>query len=908
MEPGIQLGHYTISSLIGKGGMGEVYQAKEEKLGRQVAIKVLPEEFAQDTDRVARFRREAQLLASLNHPNIAAIHGFEEDKETNFLVLELVEGDTLADQLKRGAIPVEESLKLALQIAEALEAAHEKGVIHRDLKPANVKVTPEGKVKVLDFGLAKAFAGDGREVDIANSPTLSMQATQQGMVLGTAAYMSPEQARGETTDQRADIWAFGCVLFEMLTGGKTWTGRTVTDVIAALVASEPEWKRLTPNLHPRIRFLLERCLEKESKDRYHGIDEVRLDIQKALAEPGVGLTQPVAGVVQARPQSKLPWVAAIVLGMVVAGVSVWILTQPDSLPLTRLTLTHPGTEVVGTQFDSDIAISPDGRYVAYVAAGGGAGGPLYLRQLGQLEPLLLADDGRTPFFSPGGEWVGFVDDDERTLNKVTVNGGPPVVIGNLPEPDIPRGATWGPDDNIIFAISSGGNNLVAGDTAIGLWRIPAGGGEPAVLTTPDVEQGEGYHLFPQILPGGQAVLFTIFDPDGSVEDSRIAVLNLATGEYEVLVQGGSSPQYSASGHIVYGVGGTLRAVPFNLDQLEVTGTPVPVLDGVPTKISGVANFSVSPDGTLVYVTGASGALGGATLVWMDRQGNSEPMGAPTRNYNNFPRLSPDGRSVAVQVDNDIWSFDIARMTLTRLTFDGAEMPNWTPNGQYLSYRSERADTPFNLFWTRADGSGTEEQLTTSELRQTGSSWSPNGQLLAFYEVPGVGGEQDRDIWILPADGDREPTPFLQTRFIDTAPMFSPDGGWVAYVSDESGRSEVYVQPFPGPGGKQQISTEGGVAPVWARDGQELFYLNGFQIIAVDIETEPGFRPGTPTLLFERAFRTSNTFGIAPFDVTADGQRFVMVQRAAIADSEAELPQINIVLNWFEELKERVPVP
>ena len=906
MESGTKLAHYEILSPLGKGGMGEVWRARDTKLGREVAIKTLPEEFAKDADRVARFRREAQLLASLNHPNIAAIHGFEVDNSTHFLVLELVEGDTLADRLKRGPIQVEESLKLALQVAEALEAAHEKGVIHRDLKPANVKVTPNGKVKVLDFGLAKAFAGDGTDVDISNSPTLSMQATQQGIILGTAAYMSPEQARGNAADLRSDIWAFGCVLFEMLTGRQTFEGGTVSDIMAGVLAKEPQWASLPAPLHPRIRFLLERCLEKESKDRYHGIDDARLEIQKALAEPAVSLTQPVAEVVQSRTLSKLPWAIAV-FGIIVGGFSVWALTQPESLQLTRLTIAHPGSEIIGSQRDSDVAISPDGRSVAYVAAGGAAGGPLYLRQLDQLEPLLLAEDGRTPFFSPDGEWVGFVDQSDRTLNRVTINGGPPVVIGRLPSPNNARGATWGPDDNIIFAISPGAANVVANGLALGLWQIPSGGGDPEMLTTPDVDQGEGYHLFPQILPGGRAVLFTIFDPDGSVENSRIAVLNLATGEYEVLVQGGSNPQYSASGHIVYGVAGTLRAVPFNLDQLEVTGTPVPVLDGVPTKLSGAANFGVSPDGTLVYVRGDTVDVSSTTLTWVDRQGNAAPLGAPAGNYR-FPRLSPDERSVAVMSDNDIWLFDIARETLTRLTFEGATtMPVWTPDGQYVTYRS----TPEGervLFWTRADGSGTEERLTTGNFRQNPTSWSPDGQLLAFFQGPGVGGDGDRDIWMMPVDGDRELRPFLETPFNELAPMFSPNGNWVAYVSDESGRNEVYVVPFPGPGGKRQISTQGGGDPQWARDGRELFYLNDLQMMAVEIETEPDFALGTPTPLFEGGFVYGAQGPIPVYDVSADGQRFLMVGNATSIDSEAAPPQINIVLNWFEELKERVPVP
>ena len=891
MESGTKLGHYEISALLGKGGMGEVWRARDTKLGREVAIKTLPEEFAKDADRVARFRREAQLLASLNHPNIAAIHGFEEDNGTHFLVLELVEGDTLADQLKRGSIPVDESLKLALQIAEALEAAHDKGVIHRDLKPANVKVTPDGKVKVLDFGLAKAFEGDGSELDIANSPTLSMQATQQGIILGTAAYMSPEQARGETTDNRADIWAFGCVLFEMLTGTKTWTGRTVTDVIAALVAREPDWKRLPPNLHPRIRFLLERCLEKESKDRYHGIDEARLDIQKAVAEPGVSLTQPVAAVVHARPQSKLPWVAAIVFWIVIAGVAVWNLKPEPSGAVARFVLPDVAIALSGNNID--LAISPDGRYIVYPAAGGDG---LYVRPIDQLEETQIASGTTplTPFFSPDSAWVGFRDNTGGgggTLMKVSILGGPTLLITDLPSNL--RGASWGPDDDIIFGTL---------DTVNGLMRVSAGGGEPELLTTPEPGQT---HVWPEILPDGSAVLFTITSGAGA-DDFQIAVLDLDTGEQRVLIPGGANPRYVSTGHIVYGIQGSLRAVAFDAARREILSDPVPVLGGVDTRPQGAAEYAVSSDGSLVYLTDTGPvALGSNTLVWVDRQGNVEPLGTPNRDYS-FPRISPDGQRVLVESEPDLWLFDIIRQTLTRLTFEAvAGLGLWTRDGEYVTYRGGNRD----LFWTRADGSGAEEQLTTEgDIQHNPTSWSPDGQFLAHSQNPGVGGVGDRDIWIMPLDGDREPSPFLQTRFNEAAAMISPDGSWLAYVSDESGRNEVYVLPFPGPGGKAQISTEGGGDPQWARDGQELFYLNGNQMMAVDIETDPAFTAGTPSLLFEISFRPSLGGRNAPYDVTADGQQFVMVQEIGIADSEVEPPQINIVQNWFEELKERVPVP
>ena len=507
--------------------MGEVWRARDTKLGREVAIKTLPEEFAKDADRLARFRREAQLLASLNHPNIAAIHGFEEDNGTHFLVLELVEGDTLADRWKRGAIPVEESLKLALQIAEALEAAHEKGVIHRDLKPANIKVTPDGKVKVLDFGLAKAFEGEAADASLSNSPTLSMAATQQGVILGTAAYMSPEQARGEVADRRADIWAFACVLFEILTGNKTWSGRTVTDVIAALVAREPEWNSLPPNLHPRIRFLLDRCLEKEQKDRCQGIAEVRVDIQKVLADPSGVLVEPVAEAVQAQPQSKLPWVAAIVLGMVVAGVAAWNLRPaPDPRPVSRSDYDLPESHVLRNLGRAVVALSPDGSSFVYNTTQG-----LYIRRMDELEARLIAGtegELRNPFFSPDGQWVAF--DAAGQLQKIAISGGTPVGLG--PARGL-NGASWGSDDMMLFGQPEG------------IYRVSANGGTPELI----IEEDEGERFDGPQLLRDDWILFTVGAGLGNWDNAQIVVQSLESGERKTLWTG-SDARYVPTGHLV----------------------------------------------------------------------------------------------------------------------------------------------------------------------------------------------------------------------------------------------------------------------------------------------------------------------------------------------------------------------
>ena len=798
MESGTKLGHYEILSLLGKGGMGEVWRARDTKLGRGVAIKTLPEEFAEDADRLARFEREARLLASLNHPNIAAIHGFEEDKGTHFIVLELVEGDTLAHGIKRGAIPVEESLTLALQIAEALEAAHEKGVFHRDLKPLNIKVTPEGKVKVLDFGLAKAFAGDNG-VDLSQSPTLSMEATEQGIILGTAAYMSPEQVRGETADKRVDVWAFGCVLFEMLTGRRVFEGRGVSDVLASVLKTDPDWISLPLNLHPRIRTLLERCLEKEVKDRYSGIADARVDIQKALSDPV--LVPPVAEAVRAEPQSKLSWLAVTCLAVILTALGTWVVMRPDPPRPVRLAIIHPGPENVGgNAFDSNIALAPDGRRIAYVASSSSASGnelPLYLRALDQLEPTLLSDSARTPFFSPDGAWVGFVGNNRR-LMKAAVTGGPAVEIGG-PSGGA-RGASWGPDDTSIFARAN---------SSIGLLRISAaGGGEPETLTTPDPERNEINHLFPEFLPGGRAVLFTIAYSEGSTLDSQIAVLDLDTVAYRTLIPGGGNARYASSGHIVYVVEGAFWADPFDLESLEIVGTPAPVLDGVATGASGAASFGLSPNGTLAYVRGFGAADTSLqqTLVWVDRNGAEEPIAAEPRPYWH-PRISPDGRRVALDLDlqgeqTDIFVWDLEDEMLTRLTFDRAveQYPVWTPDGERIAYR-QGAD----IYWKASDNTGGATSIAENPGEGNPFFFSPDGTRLVFAELD--------DIGIIDVNSGSGLEWLLRSEFRERNPELSPDGRWMAYQSDDTGDFEVYVQPFPNvDGGRWQISNSGESPP------------------------------------------------------------------------------------------------
>ena len=893
---GTTISHYKVLEKIGEGGMGEVYRATDTKLNRDVALKILPEQFASDSQRMGRFQREAEVLASLDHPNIGQIYGIEEAGQTKALVLQLIEGPTLAERIAQGPIPVEDALKIALQMAEGLEAAHEKGVIHRDLKPANIKITPEGQVKILDFGLAKALEGETPpDTKLSQSPTLTAAATQAGVILGTAAYMSPEQARGEATDKKADVWAFGCVMFEMLTRRATFGGKTVSDVLAGVLRIDPEWKNLPPNLHPRIRLLLERSLEKESKDRYQGIADARVDIQTALADPSGVLVQPTGDVAQAAPQSKLPWVAAaVVLTAVTAGVAVWILAPQPTRPVARFVVGTSATEPFSSQLPiRGLAISPDGTSIVYRSSAGG-GIHVYLRQMDQLGGTRLfsaQNNIGNPFFSPDGAWVVFSTNDDATWKKVSILGGPPVTL--FPNEGAPRGASWGPDDTILFA-----HNV----TGKGLARGPAAGGDLEVLTTPDAEQGEINHWWPEILPGGEAVLFTIVKGQGT-ENMEIAVLDLATREQKVLIRGGSNPLYAVTGHIIYGVEGTLRAVPFDLDRLEVTGEPVPVLEGVMTAGSGAAEFSLSADGSLVYVPG--GNFQGMTLAWVNRQGQATPLTEDSHPYGHV-RLSPNGNwattDIASATGFDIWIYDVERKTNTRLTFEGSNNrhPIWTPDGNRVTFDSDRSGDR-DLYWKPADGSDEAELLLTKEGAQVATSWSPDGQILAFEEQKPTG---DWDISLLPLEGDRTPVPFLDTPFTERGPMFSPDGKWIAYVSNESGRNEVYVQPYPGPGGKRQISTDGGVEPVWSANGRELFYREGTQMVAVAVGTQPTFTAGTPQVLFAGAEYPLDTSGHPGYDVSADGQHFLMKS----VPQDAGSTPLYVVLNWFEELKERVPVP
>ncbi len=909
---GARLGPYEVLALLGVGGMGEVYRARDTRLNRDVAIKVLPDLFAKDPERLARFQQEAQVLASLNHPHIAHIHELEESGGVCALVMELVEGEDLSQRIARGAIPLDDALPIARQIAEALEAAHEQGIIHRDLKPANVKVRPDGSVKVLDFGLAKALdpPSSSSAAALAMSPTIISPAPRRGMttlgvILGTAAYMSPEQATGRPVDRRSDLWAFGVVVLEMLTGRPVFTGETVSHLLASVLKSEPDWTALPSETPAPIRKLLRRCLEKDRKRRLDSAADARLEIDDALTPIGdestLGVTTP-----RAAWRRALPWGVAAVLA-IAASAATWLLKGPAPHAPVRVAINLPPGQRLAALNQPALAISPDGTNLVYVAVQGrdgeGAtnqGQPaiqqLYVRPLNSQEtkPISGTEGAVGPFFSADGQWVGFFAGGK--LKKVLANGGAAVTLADAPSPG---GASWSSRGILALQLRQVGQR--------GLQQVSQEGGTPQPLTR--LQNGEFIHRWPAFLPGGQALLFVGSATGATWGNSHIAVEAITEGERRnpsasvttTLAQG-TQPRYAPTGHLLYAQSGTLMAAPFDARRLALTGVAVPALEGVMQfNSSGAAQYSLSSTGTLVYLAGGL-VLGQSRLVWVSRNGEEKPLPAVPHNYV-FPRLSPDGRRVAVEIleqEEQTWVYDVPRDHLTRLAFEGSvnNVPAWSPDGKRIVFSSNRSGVASNVFWALSDGSGGAERLTMSEHVNFPNSFSPDGQLLAYVEVTP---ETGSDIWVLRM-ADRKAQLFLRAPSEETAPTFSPDGRWLAYSSNESGRREIIVQPYPGPGGKWQISTDGGQEPLWNPKGGELFYRNGNRIMAVQVDVKSGFSASKPRMLFEGPYLPGGGFPF--YDVSPDGQRFLMLKPL---ESQTSGPtQIHVVLNWFEELKRLVP--
>ncbi len=913
MESGTKLGHYEIREQIGAGGMGEVYRATDTKLKRDVAVKVLPSDFASDPERLARFQREAEVLASLNHPNIAAIYGLEDAGDTKALVMELVEGPTLADRIAQGAIPVDEALPIAKQIAEALEAAHEQGIIHRDLKLANVKVKHDGTVKVLDFGLAKAMNPVGDPTSVSQSPTLSMAATQAGIILGTAAYMSPEQAKGRTVDKRTDVWAFGAVLYEMLTGELAFQADDVSDTLAAILRAEVNWSVLPKELSPTIQTYLKRCLERDTKQRVQDIGDVRLVLEGAFETP-VRLVAEGTGWVQ--PGWKQ--VVLVVAPALLVGLVVWNLRPAPAAPgdVIRFYIDTPELSFLGlgSSADPNLVISPSGDRIVYLNRANieddpTGGGQLYVRRLDELEAALLPGTAgsRNPFISTDGQWLGFIQG--NVFKRTSILGGPAVSLAEVPAEV--RGATW-TDDGIIIG------------SRVGLLHVPAEGGEPEPLTETNrlVEQA---HAWPNWIPDANAVFFVVESPLGETR-LTLAVLDLGSGDVKRLELGGSYPHYiEATGHLIWvAEDGSLLAANFNAETLELEGSFVPLLSDVAVNNRGAASFSVSTDGHLAYASGTN-ARGSVlrNLAWVDREGRAEVLPFAPRAFN-VPRLSTDGTHVAVDdrdpFNNDVWVGELARGTLSRLTTnqDVDSVPWWTLDGRRVVFSSIRGSSRgVGLFSRAFDGSGEVEELariydlvpTPNILR--GYAWSPDGNSAVF--VFGSA-ETRRDLGVLELGEDTTWRPLLETEADESHPALSPDGRWLAYTSDVSGRPEVYMERFLEMGDRRLVSVGGGHQPVWSPLGNELFYRSstpeGPVMMVVPVEIEPTFELGTAEVMFPDVYDLREPDQRRTYDVAPDGQSFLMVTQPLRADGTDGMPQvntINIVLNWTQELLERVPV-
>ncbi len=891
---GSNISHYRVSARLGAGGMGEVYRATDTKLRREVALKVLPQSVASDPQRMARFEREAQFLAALNHPNIAAIYGLEDSDSTRALVIELVEGPTLAERISQGPIPADEALPIARQIAEALEYAHERGIVHRDLKPANVKITPEGVVKVLDFGLAKALVDDSGNTDISNSPTLTAAATQAGFILGTAAYMSPEQARGKTVDRRSDIWSFGVVLFEMITGKVTFQGETISDTLAAVIRAEPDWSLLPAGLARRIRALLLRCLNKDPRQRLQSIGEARIAIEIALSgsESAAADSAAPASAHTGRPMklshvilASAVGVLLLAAGFVLAKLTKSTTAQPASV--VRFSVAPPQGASFFLHGAQAMAISPDGTRLVF-RINSAEGARLYLRDMTSSEMDLIpgTQGADVPFFSPDGQSVAFVS--SGTLKKTALNGGIPSPL--VDSVDNALGGVWGEDQNIYFA---------PGFT-FPIMRVPAAGGSPQPVSKLQPDKKEVGHVGPMLLPGGKALLFTVW-VGGNVDDGPLVAQVLATGERKVLLPNAFDPRFVPPNHLLFGRGRDLMVVGFNPETLTVSGNATPVLQELDLR-SGFSGFSApyaasqydaSRNGTLVYIRGNEQSTENK-LVWGEHDAKPQPFPLKPNVYES-PRFSPDGRQIALTVrlpDIDVWIYDFDRGALRRMTFAPGEdeLPVWSPDGKRIAFASNGRQQAFVL---PADGSGQEEPLMKNDTHFHLQSWSPDGKLIAFERL---GSSGRWEIWMLPMEGDHKPYPYLQGQFQELHPAFSPDGKWLAYTSTESGHREVYVQRFPGPGEKVQVSTDGGAYATWSRDGRRLIYESSDTLWAVDVTNSPTFRVGKAHVLYQG--QIWNEAAGPNYALSPDGKRFVVVERS----KDSAETNINVVLNWNEELR------
>jgi serine/threonine protein kinase/Tol biopolymer transport system component len=900
---GLRIRDYEVLSPLGAGGMGEVYRARDTKLGREVALKVLPEAFARDPERVQRFEREARLLAALNHPHVAAIYGVEEHEGRHVLVLELVEGETLAERIAGGPMPVEDALPLFEHIAQGLDAAHEKGIVHRDLKPANIKIAPDGNVKILDLGLAKAVVGQTTGPDPSEAPTVPADRTRDGVLMGTPAYMSPEQARGRNVDRRTDVWAFGCVLYEVLTGRPVFASDSVSDTLAAVLTKDPDWNALPTTTPEAIRRLLRRCLAKDPARRLREAGSAIVEIQEARNEPtpsdAARDTGPHVG-------PRLVSAAMLALALVVSAAAVgwmWLRRRPEPVAVTsRFAFTLPSSQVMPNRMGDALALSPDGRTLVYRAARAASlSYELFRRPVDEFAetPIDGTEGGVSPFFSPDGQWVGFVRASE--LVKVPLAGGTVHHLTDLPNPNI-RGADWGRDDVIVFGWKQ-------------LMQVPAAGGAATPIFTPNDERSAWY---PQILPDGDSVLFTL--SRGGPDSGEIDVLNRRTGEHHVVLANGSKGRLLPTGHLVFVQSGRLWGVPCDAERLEATGAPVPVVESVRVENGGAVQFATAEQGTLVYLPASSAGSRSKNIVWVDRTGQEQAVTLPARNYQGLS-LAPDGTRAAFQVDEgvaaDVWVSDLERGTLSPITtdrgFDGG--PLWSPDGERIVYLSDR-NGQRHLMIESSDGTGSAEVLATFDadaLDARPLAWTPDGTTLLTWSQTATTNGDIGTVLVHGSDGWK---PLIQTPTNEMTPAISPDGRWLAYSSFDTGRFQVYVQRFPALGDRQQVSVSTGWGPTWTSSGKEIIFLDtnvrdsapdavmrvSVEPVAVDASS---LRFGAPERLFD--FDISRYYAmpnIRFYDVSPDGRRLLTMAFADEPDSTRA--EIHVVLNWFRELEQLVP--
>ena len=896
LSTGARLGPFEILNAIGAGGMGEVYRARDAKLGRDVALKVLPEAFARDDERMARFQREAKVLASLNHHNIATVHGLEDSGSTHALVMELVEGPTLAERIGSGPIPIGEALPIARQICDALEYAHERGIVHRDLKPANVKVTSDNAVKVLDFGLAKALEGDAASIDIASSPTITRMDTRAGVLLGTAAYMSPEQAKGHPADRRADIWAFGCVLYEMLTGEVTFRGESVADTLAAVLRAEPDWSQLPAGTPIRVRVLLQRCLQKDPKQRLQAIGDARIALDEVLSgvpEPSPVTATPISASLSSR---ALPWalLAAAVAALAALAV-VHFREKPMVAEAVRLEMPLPENATIPAQ--GTFAVSPDGRQVAFFAVGPDGVQRIWIRSMNSLEarPIAGSETSNDPpfFWSPDSRYIAF--DGRGRLKKIDILGGNPETLCDLS--GVAVGGSWNHDGVIIFGQSPGG-----------IMRVSSNGGSASPLTMLDPSRGEIQHVLPSFLPDGRHFIYVRYS--SRPENSGVYVGSLDARPQEqsskMLLQTPYGVAYvpssdSGFGRLLFVRDGTLMMQSFDTKRLEFLGEPVTVAEQL-GSYREASFFSASSNGVLVYRTGSGGE---SQLTRFDRQGKVLGTAGERGLYNTLA-LSPDGTRVAVErLDPQngkeaLWLVDLSRGTSTRFTFGSSGVANaiWSPDGSRIIFASSPETTGvYDLYQKPPSGAKDEELLLKSGESKFPSSLSRDGRFLLYTAADP---KRKLHLWVLPLAGDKKPFPFPQTEFNDVDGHFSPDGHWVAYRSDESGRYEIYVRRFSpdskaaasDAGARWQVSYGGGVEPRWSADGKELYYATlDWKMMAVEVTSKPVFLAGTPKLLFQAPGQPTR----GPGDFTVDGQHFLFLAPMGQAP-------FTVILNWQAGLK------